>query len=166
MEYSLVINFQFCDKKKQEKVYSAFSLYKNSNFDEFSKAIDIITGKTNTLNKYPSLTPEAGPESITKLTRAGNTIAYFICGSSDGEEKGSDLRSLLTELGAAKFKGYLESDKDEFSVWNLIYEVKSKNIGCVSFSEDELLSAMKTDNRFSVVDTYSNALYAKIYITS
>jgi hypothetical protein len=320
MEYTLVINFQFSDKEKQKKICDAFFLYEGSKFDEFSKVIDRISGEKDTLDKYPSLTPESGPESITKLTRAGNSIIYFLCGSSDGEEKGDDLRSLLIQLGAAKFKGYLESDdgekynlkkhteqrrakqkkninstidinnltgseinnyikidklfddhvsvkrfdfviaslktlidkfpdneplqfylaetyvldnqdqealsifkglyvkhpdsnavismiievydklnknieefdwikppklltanreildicfemlseseKGKFWIWQFIYKIKSKDIGCVNFSEDELLSAIKKDNRFSVEDTHNDVSYAKIFINS
>jgi hypothetical protein len=64
------------------------------------------------------------------------------------------------------FEMLSESEKGKFWIWQFIYKIKSKDIGCVNFSEDELLSAIKKDNRFSVEDTHNDVSYAKIFINS
>jgi hypothetical protein len=56
-----------------------------------------------------------------------------------------------------------ESNEDKFKTWDFIRTINSNNIGCVVFSEDELLSALKKDDRFSVVDTYNNVITATVY---
>jgi hypothetical protein len=113
MEVNLVINYQFNDKNKQQQVYEALLKYSHGSIEDFTIAVAKLSDKNDILMGYPTLTEKPGPESITKLTKAGNTIAYFICSAADAEQKGNDLRGLLIDLGVTQFKGYLETDFGE-----------------------------------------------------
>ncbi|MCU7885210.1 MAG: hypothetical protein KZQ82_13550 [Candidatus Thiodiazotropha sp. (ex Lucinoma annulata)] len=112
METSLVINFQFTDKNKQKVICDALMNYSHGNIEAFTKAINEISGN-NAVKYFSNLTNFPKPENITEQTKAGNTIVYFLFGSTGALENGNELRSLLIDLGVSKFSGYLETDFGE-----------------------------------------------------
>ena len=166
MEVNLIINYQFNDKNKQEQVYEALSKYSHGSIEDFSIAIARLSDQNDILKNYSTLTIKPGPERITKSTKAGNTIAYFICSAADAEQKGKDLRGLLIDLGVTQFKGYIETDIGEKQNLKKYPESKRKNSSSNSLKfvdayENYLLSILiKTSNAENIDDMLS--LYEKL----
>jgi hypothetical protein len=76
MEVNLVINYQFNDKNKQEKVYEALSKYSHGSIEDFSTAIVRLSDQIDILKNYSTLTIKPGPERITNFLR----VSCVYCG--------------------------------------------------------------------------------------